>query len=849
MSQASFLSLQKNKKIYLLAFLLPVVIVSMILVINRVYPFGEECFLRTDMYHQYAPFMSEFRHKLQNGGSLLYSWDVGLGVNFVALYAYYLASPLNWFVVLVDEAFVIEFIMLMVVLKIGLCGLSMAFYLMRHGRGGYDLGVILFSVFYALSGYMCAYYWNIMWLDCIVLFPLVILGMERLVRGKAGGLYTLALGLSILSNYYISIMTCIFLCMYFAAYMVLEGSGSLKSFISTALRFIWYSLLSGGLAAVLLLPEIAAMSYTASADIRFPEVFSEYFSIMEMLVRHLPGIQTEQALDHWPNIYCGVGVLILFPLYLQNRRISLKEKTVYVLLLILMLMGFSINAFNFLWHGLHYPNSLPARQSYIYIFLLITLCYRLYQKKRFIRANELRNAFLFAMLFLLYCQHTIGSGDQDINFSVYYISMGLLTLYVFLIYTYLHRGLKRRTIGFLLFCLVALEAAGNTAATGITTTSRVSYVKGNDDIRALLDGLFPSTELFRLERVQQKTRNDGAWLNFPSASLFSSVASAGCSDFFSSLGCEGSTNAYGTNGSTPFTDMLFSVRYAIYDSAQAEGEGKKFIESMGESYLYENRYVLPVGFVISSEMYDGWMLELDDPVLVQNSFCDMLATSSVLKLNGEQGNTDGEEYAVTITQDGEYYALIKNPAIRDATVLWPEKRKTFNNVDRGYLLDLGDCARGETIRISSETKGQTMEVEVYRFDYEALSEAYEKLKKGAIELDTWDDTYLKGSIDISKDMLETGKDTARLFFSIPYDEGWQISIDGRPVLKEKAFGAFLSVAVPSGKHVIELSYMPEGLKEGAMISASSLLLFGLSTLIYRKRLRRSAKKQEEHEGI
>lgn len=44
------------------------------------------------MYHQYAPFFSEFRHKLLSGESLLYSWDVGMGVNFAALYAYYLAS-------------------------------------------------------------------------------------------------------------------------------------------------------------------------------------------------------------------------------------------------------------------------------------------------------------------------------------------------------------------------------------------------------------------------------------------------------------------------------------------------------------------------------------------------------------------------------------------------------------------------------------------------------------------------------------------------------------------------------------------------------------------------------------
>ena len=77
------------------AFLVPVVIMIVIFIQRGIFPFGEECYLRTDLYHQYAPFFSEFQHKLRTGGSLLYSWDVGLGVNFSALYAYYLASPFN----------------------------------------------------------------------------------------------------------------------------------------------------------------------------------------------------------------------------------------------------------------------------------------------------------------------------------------------------------------------------------------------------------------------------------------------------------------------------------------------------------------------------------------------------------------------------------------------------------------------------------------------------------------------------------------------------------------------------------------------------------------------------------
>ena len=91
------------------AFFVPVVAMIIIFAQRGIFPFGEECFLRTDMYHQYAPFFSEFQYKLTHGGSLLYSWDIGMGVNFSALYAYYLASPVNWLLILCPKKFIIEF--------------------------------------------------------------------------------------------------------------------------------------------------------------------------------------------------------------------------------------------------------------------------------------------------------------------------------------------------------------------------------------------------------------------------------------------------------------------------------------------------------------------------------------------------------------------------------------------------------------------------------------------------------------------------------------------------------------------------------------------------------------------
>lgn len=245
----------------LAAFFLPVVILILIFAYRGIFPFGQESFLRTDMYHQYAPFFSEFRHKLLSGESLLYSWDVGMGVNFAALYAYYLASPFNWLLLLCPSSLIIEFMTYMIVFKSGLAGLSMAWYLKKY-TGSQKFGACYFGVFYALSGYMAAYSWNIMWLDCIVLLPLILHGLERLVREKKGLFYCLMLGLSILSNYYISIMICLFMVIYYVALLFLEKRPGWKDCLHSFFLFGVYSLLAGALAAAVLLPEIAALQST-----------------------------------------------------------------------------------------------------------------------------------------------------------------------------------------------------------------------------------------------------------------------------------------------------------------------------------------------------------------------------------------------------------------------------------------------------------------------------------------------------------------------------------------------------------------------------------------------------------
>ena len=359
--KSRFKSFLNRNLIFVLSFTIPFLIMLIIFIARGIYPFGDESFLHVDMYHQYYPFLKEFYRVIHEGESMLYSFNTGMGTDFFALMVYYFSSPFNLLALIIPEGFLIEYMSYLVIIKIGLSGLTFAYYLNKHFNTK-SISIVYFAICYSMSGYFAAYNWNVMWLDCIVLAPLVILGLEKLVNEAKPALYCITLGICIFTNYYLSIMICIYLVLYFFVLLV-----SANKKIKACFNFALYSLLSGGMAAVLLIPEARILMASEYSKASFPTFFKAYFSLYECFARHFINVQVETGLDHWPNIYCGVAILILITLYLLCKKIPLKIRIANAILLVFMLAGFCINSLNFIWHGMNYPDSLPARQSFLYI--------------------------------------------------------------------------------------------------------------------------------------------------------------------------------------------------------------------------------------------------------------------------------------------------------------------------------------------------------------------------------------------------------------------------------------------------------------------------------------------------
>ncbi len=825
---------QSNKQYLfpcLLAFLIPVSIMLILFIQRGIYPFGERSFMRTDLYHQYAPFHQMLRQALQNGESIEYTWNIGLGTNMISLFAYYLCSPFNLLLLFWPAKYVIEFISYGAIVKIGLAGATMTYYLAKRSNRP-DVRAAFFGILYAMSGYVAAYSWNVMWLDCIWLFPLVVLGLERLIKEKKGGYYTLFLALAICTNYYIAIMICMFLVIYFVMHMIISSDSmivrdkdetvqlgtTVKNYLQRFILFGFYSLLAGGIAAILLLPAMKALQTTASATSTFPKNLDSYFTMFEMLGRHLIGVETEQGLDHWPNIFCGIAPLVLLPLYVHNQKISAREKVCYFLMVLFFLFTFSLKVLNYIWHGFHFPNSLPARHSFLYIFLLLTMAYNGLLGLKYRTSKELTNCTWLIIGLIIVAELLIT--DDAFNWWVFLLSIIFAALYGGMLYMRQRRTVTKNTLIMLTMIVLIIEMTVNTSLTSITTSSRSTYTGEDSAVKSLVNAAedYEDSEFFRIEKVATRTKNDGAWLDYNSGSTFSSSANAKMTSLYKLLGMEGSTNAYSMRGATPLTLALMNVKYSLSKNTEHESALRSLFAKTDNMKLYRNDYALELGFMVDQDLEFNWNSTSSNPIYTQNALALTVAGVDQMYYPTTCTTSTSTSSIITVDSEGHVYAYIeKTNNVKKVTARYNDNTTDeFTNVNRGYILDLGYHTAGETIYLYTEDAGP-MTAYAYILNEDKMITLLRTLAQEQMVVDSYDNTTVNAHITTTNGGL--------LLTSIPYDPGFSVTVDGVEVEIQAFKDALISIPLTPGTHTLCFSYHVEGLTEGTWITIGSLLIF------------------------
>ena len=860
--------LQRNKLI-LAAFCLPVILMLLAFLVMGIYPAGENQIAVIDMYHQYVPFLGELQSKLQSGGSLFYTWNGAGGSNFWNLLAYYGASPLNLILVLFPKKFLMEGVTLILLLKIGLAGSTMAVYLRaivwEKDKRSADISLVGFATLYALCSYVMAYYWCIMWMDAVALLPLCILGLHKILDGRSGVFYTVCLALVVFINYYMAIMVCIFILFYYPVLYFIKVQGeSAGHFFKTTGRAVGYSLLGVLMSAVMLLPTWMSMQSTYYISADMPEKTELYNDLLDILNQMLPNAELTYR-EGLPNLYCGMFVVILLVFYWISRTIPLREKLLNGAFLVFLIFSLNINKLDFIWHGFHFPNQLPYRYTFMICFLLIAMAYQVFQRVDEIRVNHLWILLAAGGGYYLLAQKILTEHIKDLDLFVY-SGLAWLALYVAILLLYKKGRLPKNLLLILTVILLTCEMASNTCTSidQVGTTQRSNYYANEADIAKLVKKTEGTDDRFgRTEMNDNYILNCPAMYHYKGISQFSSSLNANATALMEHIGVEGAPdkNRFNYNQTDPVTNAMLNIRYLIGKNLPIDDSDFKQIAKSGNSRLYESIYPLSIGYM-TADTIRTWNYEQENPFMVLDDYVRAVTQNKYTSVFTEIEPVDvsAANIELSSTGDGMWDSTLKNETKKSKTILTYQAQQTGKQYlfieaddadaitvsqekkddkieirnDCGSIVNLGEMDSGTEFTVTieyKEGKGGSVVSHVCTMDEAVWQDAYKTLSASMLDVTDYGDSCLKGTINVQEDGV--------FVTSVPYEAGWKLKVDGHTrEINELIGGAWISTSLSAGEHQIELSFRPPGLIAGLLITLASIGLLIAAEWWRRRRMLR-----------
>ena len=962
------LNFEKKKKIsplgLALSFAVPTVIMFLIFICMEVYPFGDHSVLILDLNGQYVSFYEGLRRAIYGDGSLLYSFGRALGGEFFGIYGYYLASPLSYIVALFPADSILEALAVIFLIKTGICGLTFGFYLQKTSVFNKNFSIpatVAFSSMYALSAYCIVQQHNSMWIDAVFWLPIITYGIEELIKKGNFKVFTISLAVSIMSNFYIGWMTCIYCAAYFFVYYFMNAEdgknnilGERAHFIKSLLRMVAFSLLAVAISAVTILTVYYSLQFGKNTFSTTKWAFELRFDILDLFAKFLPASYDTVRPEGIPFVYCGVLTLMLVPIYFTSKKFTLREKLFAAIFIGFFILSFVIGPADIFWHGLQKPNWLNYRYSFMLCFFLLVLAYRAFEQIDETEPKTLifTSAILLSLIavaqktefpsFILESGENSGNHEKFKLLTLECICFAALAVLIYLVVIcFFKKAKSKRAAAVVMATLICLELFGNglllaiDLGADVVYTSHTKYHETTDPLDATtetiktLDGSF-----YRLEEINHRKWNENIATGTKGLSNSTSTLNVTTIRFLRNMGYQGKSNTVKYFGGNPVSDSLLDVKYVLVrnDDNYAEHkndklllEDEKYYKKVlsDESYtVYENLYTLPLAYATSDAVSEfdmaGYhnpyerinalvtaLVGSDEPVEIFKPLDDYTVSYNNITTSSYAPSVNGNykysftNYAKVVSESSASVSFtlsipyIDTPedvirALEDPSYIMstgnidaePNKQciyfylpsefqRAFNfktsagsyyscfggGSERSLFIGELDEGTRTTVTLTLEANNLYITDDVslfYYLDYEVYSSVMTKLAEQSMTIDEGaTDTYIRGKINT------TNTKTA-IITSIPYDEGWNVKVDGKNVdiygvLGDSSLndgsatsGALIAFNIDgAGEHTIEFSYWPEILTKGIIISCSALLTFILICIISAIINKKSRKKPDK----
>jgi len=859
------------------AFLIPALLMWLIYIAMEVYPFGESSVLVLDLNGQYVYFFEALRNIVREGGSFLYSFSRSLGGEFMGIYAYYLASPFSFITALFPDGMITESLLVMFLLKCGLCGATFGFYIHKTRPNANRIATVFFSMMYALCSYGIVQQHNTMWIDNMIFLPLVALGVENIIRYGKYKMFIIFLSMSVLSNFYIGYMMCIFVAAYFFYFWAAHSEDGennplreRKHFLRSFIRIAVYSIIGVGISAVIILTAYYALTFGKTTFSNPTYTFSQQYDFLDIVTKLFPGSYDTVRPEGLPFIYCGVFGLVMLPLYFLCPKFSAKERIATAVLLLFFVMSFNTQVIDMVWHGFQRPNWLNCRYSFMFCFVLLVAAEKAYEHIKEFKFSTVFGVCAFLAALLLVIQKLDYESMPDID--AIWLSLACVAVYLIATHSAM-RSIFVNQSAMIILVLVCLElfAAGllNVIAldNDVVISSRTSYVSYMDHWKPAFDKLENyDSSFYRSEKTEHRKTNDAMTIGNYGLTNSTSTLNRSTIDFLAKMGYSSKSHWSKYLGGTPVSDSILGIKYILsedaisdlYDTAftvePEEGSDERAITA------YYNRYALSLATAVSSNLNTIVPEDYYNPFDYMNALVtEMLGRDQTVELFVPLRLTAMSDDNVTISYVTDHKKYTADGTSGDPKVTFtfasPEKAVQIyayfaTTYPRECKMQVNGVANGtyfgnETMRIvnigkkGSIVASDTPEITItmtlqedvlylandssyylYYLDEELFAEIMPELARYSYNIDEdYSEDHFTGTIT-------TTADRPTVFTSIPYDEGWQVYVDGKKVEIYESIDALIAFNVfEPGEHTLELRYMPKAFVLGAIISVVSVIAF------------------------
>ena len=855
------------KSRYTILTLLIIVMYIIYLIIINVVPFGDKTILKSDAYQQYLNFFCYFREVLLHGKSLLMSWNLGLGNNFLTTFAYYLASPLNLLVVFFKPENMYWFVELITLIKLILIGNFFMLFLSKSYQYK-KRDTVLFGLMYTFSAYVMSYAFHIMWLDAVYMLPIVLIFVDKYIKTKKIYPYILALAYTLYTSYYIGFMVAFFSGIYYLAKYFIEikgkffTKGSILKFIKSLFKFLLGIVISFGLIMFLFIPSLIQLSGNMIKDpiklfdfdidkirLFFNVIFNNYNYLFEQ----------KSCL-----VFSGTLTLLLLPTYYMNSKISKKEKIFFSLVVIFLLLPIISPFMDKMWHGFARPNCFNYRYSFALSFMLILMAFRAYQNRTVIKKKHLIISgiiffILTAIEIIIKKLGYLTSDNYEISYSSIMLSCVTFVI-MWIIFSMQTLGVKRQQLWTILLVIIVCFDLGigmrHSAISNDKYFSEEHVTKYDKPMEELLKYV-DNKETDRIVFIPDNFgSNMSLKYGYSDIGYFTSARNRATIENMYKLGynIQRDEQLWITSFSgTYFNYTLAGVKYYITAHPLEENEiyGFKLIDTIDGYYLYENENTIPFGYFVNENI-----TEAENPFEMQNEILSSMGKNNsgekymepiqdakdLLSCTIDEEENDGEikwKYKVTAKKDTNLYLysdwelqLYKDgePQFEKYADLWSTEAgiKGIKHLNEGesYEFEIG---------VDKETYDPNHNIYIYATDNEKIKERIQNLNQdeNKFSMEKIEKNALDGKATVTNESY--------LVLPISYDDGWRATVNGEKVEVKGMSNVFCGIELEPGEYEIHLYFIPRGFKLGLLLSTVSILMF-IGICIFEKGIKKDDKK-------